>query len=76
MSEMSIARTLRDTLISEIEEALPGREPRPAKIVDGLFAIARAISRLATNTEVLSENVDGISSNLEKIAAALRKDET
>lgn len=48
-----IAAALRDTLISPNES---DRNMEPANIVDGLFAIARGLDRVATAIERLGVN--------------------
>lgn len=53
-SENKMAEAMRDTLISPNEA---DRNSEPANVVDGLFAIARAVSQLA-------ESVDAISTEL------------
>jgi hypothetical protein len=50
MTKNPIAEALCNTLISPNEE---DRNLEPANIVDGLFAIARAVDRLATQVKNL-----------------------
>jgi len=49
-----LANAVRDTLMSPNEE---DRNLEPANVVDGLFAIARAIARLADAVEGLTAEV-------------------
>ena len=59
------AESLRDGLTSSTHET---EHLQSANVVDGLFAVARAIEHLATAVDV---GLDGISDSLSAIAARL-----